>query len=171
MNGHMKESIEKAMKDGPAKKIIFMLIQVDRLHRNILDHKLKKFNLYRSQHQLLRYLLEIQTLPSQKEIADNLDISAAAVATTIKKMEKEGLVKKIPSNQDNRINLVKITAEGRKVLSQTRDIFDISDQNVIKGISNEELNITFKVLSKMGNNLIEMGAVDRAANLYKIKDD
>jgi DNA-binding MarR family transcriptional regulator len=159
------------MKNGPAKKIIFKLIQVNRLHRNILDHKLKEFKVHRSQHQLLRYLLDVNNLPSQKEIADNLDITAAAVATTIKKMEKEGLVKKTPSKQDNRINLINITPEGRKILSQTRQMFNLSDQDVIKGISKEELDIAFKVLSKMENNLIEMGAVDQAANLYKTKND
>ena len=159
------------MKNRQANKILFKIVQVDRLHRNILDHKLKEFNIYRSQHQLLRYLLDVNTLPSQKELADKLDITAAAVATTIKKMEKEGLVKKTPSKQDNRSNLINITAEGKKIMFQTRQMFDLSDQDVIQGISKEELDIAFKVLRKMEDNLIEMGTVDQAANLYKVKDD
>ena len=163
--------MDKSMKNGLAKKILFKLVQVDRLHRNILDYKLKEFNIYRSQHQLLRYLLGVNILPSQKEIAQKLDITAAAVATTIKKMEKEGLVKKTPSKQDNRINLINITAEGRRIMFQTRQMFDLSDQDVIQGISNEDLDIALKVLSKMEDNLIEMGAVDRAADFYKVKDD
>ena len=160
-----------AKKNGAAKRILFKLIQVGRLHHNILDHKVSEFKLYRSQHQLLRYLLDTKTLLSQKDISGALDISAAAVAKTIKKLEQEGLISKMPSAEDQRINLIDITKEGRKILEQTREIFDLLDQEVIRDISEEELDIMFKVLSKMEHNLLEMGAVDRAAVLYKIREE
>ena len=156
------------MNENQVKKFIFKMIQVDRLHRNVLDKQVKKFGLYRSQHQLLRYLLEINQNPSQKEIANDLDISEAAITKTLKKLAEAKLIEKKSLQNDKRTNLISITSKGKEIMLDSKKNADYVDSKIMDNISDEDIQTAFKVLRAMEDNLIKMGADDGIHKLYSL---
>ena len=53
---------------------------------------------------------------AQSELSDKLFVSAANITKIIDSMEKMSLVERLPSPHDRRVNLIRITEEGRKLL-------------------------------------------------------
>ena len=76
-------------------------MDINHLHRTILERKLNQNGLYRSQHQLLMYISDHPN-QSQKEIAKLNRISPATAAVTLKKLEKGGYIHRAADNRDNR---------------------------------------------------------------------
>ena len=74
-------------------------MDVNHLHRTILERKLNQNGLYRSQHQLLMYISDHPN-QSQKEIARLNRISPATAAVTLKKLEKGGYITRIVDQED-----------------------------------------------------------------------
>ena len=89
-------------------------MDVNHLHRTILERKLNQNGLYRSQHQLLMYISDHPN-QSQKEIARLNRISPATAAVTLKKLEKGGYIHRVADERDNRCNQICLT-EKRKLV-------------------------------------------------------
>ncbi|MBE6571036.1 MAG: MarR family transcriptional regulator [Ruminococcaceae bacterium] len=139
-------------------ELVRLFIHTDKLHRNLIEQRMSDLNLHRSQHIMLLCISAFETPPTQKDIAKKLDISAATVAVTIKKLEQAGFVTKATSDSDNRCNRVSITDEGRNILEQAKMIFENVDENMLSGLTNEELSNFVEYLKKIQANLRSDGA-------------
>jgi len=159
------------MLDFKIKALVFKMIQVDRLHRNALDRKVQGFGLHRSQHQLLRYLLKVESSKSQKEIANDLDVSQAAIAKTIKTLEQKNLIKREVSEFDKRNKLIQISEKGKEIMLKSKKNANYVDNKMLNNIAEEDLEITYKVLIAMEENLMELGAKDPVNFLYNLNDE
>jgi MarR family. len=98
---------------------------------------LDETGVYHSQHRLLM-VISHNPDASQNDIAKSMDISAAAVAVSLKKLEKRGYIKREMVKEDNRLNKIIITEKGNKVVEQSKQIFDYADQKVFEGLTEEE---------------------------------
>ena len=65
-------------------------ILTDRMHRRLFENRTAVMGVHRSQHRILMYLAKRNEAPAQKEIAEQFDVSPAAVAVTLKKLEDAG---------------------------------------------------------------------------------
>ena len=74
---------------NPMKVMIF----VSQLHRRTLEQLVGETGLHRGQHRMLMTLSEYE-FGSQTELANGLEISAATVAVSLKKLEKGGYIRK-----------------------------------------------------------------------------
>ena len=99
-------------------KIVEAFMRVGKCHRTLLEHYLNKDGLYRVQHQLLMCVYKYPDA-SQKELARIQNVSTAAVAVTLKKLEKGGYVGRIVDRDDNRYNKIRITEKGRKEVERS----------------------------------------------------
>lgn len=133
-------------------EIIHKLIQTTRLHRNVIERFAASINLHSSGHRMLMYLSLFDKIPSQKELAQHFDISSAAVATTLKKLEADGYIER-NKNQDIRYNEISITKLGKSTAAETEKYFRYVDTAALKGVSDEELDLFVKLLDKMQENL------------------
>ena len=70
--------------------IVRTLICVSHLHHSAIEGRVSKLGFHHSQHRMLMHLAKHEHIPSQKELADELGISPAAVTTTLKRLEKDG---------------------------------------------------------------------------------
>ena len=104
------------------KKIIHQLINFTVKHRRLMQYYLDETGVYQAQHRLL---MEIARNPraSQKDLARSMDISAATVAVSLKKLEKGGYIKREVDEKDNRLNKITITEKGNKVVKRSKEIF------------------------------------------------
>lgn len=134
-----------------AKDTMLKIMQTDRLHRCAVEKFAKDMGIHRSQHRLLMYLVRNDTRVSQKDIANHFDISPAAVAKSLKKLESEGYIIRNISKSDNRFNEVTITEKGRKLASDTREMFDRLDRAMFCDITEKEFEVLDGCFEKMKN--------------------
>ena len=118
---------------------IHFLLTTARLHHVLFDRLIGKYNLHRSQHRMLMYLSGQEQIPSQKQIADQFEISPAAVAVTLKKLESNGFIERITSKSDNRFNEIRITEKGRNVEEETFAYFSYIDNAMFRDFPEEEI--------------------------------
>ena len=137
------------------KGIIFQIIGFTVKHRKIMQNYLDETGVFQAQHHLLMKLHHNQNA-SQKELAASMDVSAAAIAVSLKKLEKGGYIKKEMDQGDNRLNQITITEKGNKVVEKSKQIFDSTDQKVFEGITEEEKRTLSSLLKKLEDNLTRM---------------
>ena len=142
------------------KRFVGKMMRCHRLHRSMIERYTKEAQLHRSQHEMLLYLIKRQTPPSQKEIASDFEVSAAAIAMSLKKLEQKGLIERIVNENDNRVNLITISELGREVMEHSRKLYESTDAAMLEGVTEEELNVISGVLDKFIDNLIRIGAQD-----------
>ena len=80
-----------------------MLIHVLHMHRAAAEKASEDIGLYRSQHMMLKYLIHLPYEPTQKQIAEALEISPAAVTVTLKKLESGGYISRKASERKEEI--------------------------------------------------------------------
>ncbi len=136
------------------------IMKLNRLHRSVIGDGTDEFKLRRSVNLMLIYISQCKAPPSQKDIAESFDITPAAVAMALKKMEMRGLIMRTPSESDNRINLIELSDAGRELLEKNKQRFDTADKVMLDGIDEKDLVEISKILDKMIANLVNAGAKD-----------
>lgn len=101
-------------------------------------------------------------MPSQKELADQLHVSPATVATSLKSLERNGYVERRADSTDSRRNLVTVTEKALDALEQSKRIFRRVDEAMFAGFSPEEVECLLGYHRRMLENLYAMGG-DRDA--------
>jgi DNA-binding MarR family transcriptional regulator len=135
--------------------LVHQLIGFAIKHRKIMLNYLAETGVYHSQHRLL---MEISHYPnvSQNDIARMMDVSAATIAVSLKKLEKEGYINKEMDEGDNRLNKITITEKGNRIVEQSRQIFESTDRKVFEGFTEEEKSTLSFLLQKLDANLGKM---------------
>ena len=130
-------------------------ICADITHRKAIERWATDAGMHRSQHRMLLYLSKKESSPSQKELAEKFDISPAAVAVTLKKLEADGFIERGKSAElaDSRFNKIKITELGRQATLQSRKYFQHVDAEAFRDFSDEELDTLTSLLERMQKNL------------------
>ncbi len=134
-----------------------LFIRVSRMHHAEVERQVSCLRIHHSQHRMLMYLYQCTDNPSQREVADALGISSAAVTVTLKGLEREGYVARSMTEEDNRRNQVSITDAGRRKIEESGAIFDSVDRAVFAGFSDDEVDAFSALLTRMYENLQAMG--------------
>lgn len=140
------------MTDTKLSKAIDMMIRTDHMHKALIDSRVRTLGIHRTQHRILMHLARHDKLPSQKELADCLDVTPAAITVTLKKIEKDGYVEKT-LGQDNRYNELRITEKGRELVKKTKKIFSEADSSMFEGFTDDELDTYVSCLEKLQENI------------------
>ncbi len=135
----------------------------NRLHMKVFDKCLGSLNIRRSQHRILMYLARTGPAVSQKDMASEFEISPAAVAVTLKKLEEGGFIERTAHENDNRYNSVNITSKGLDVVNTTREAFLKVDMLMFEELTSDELETLSICLDKMHGSLKRMYDSDKTA--------
>lgn len=138
------------------------LMQINRLHYCAAEKRMRKAGIHRSQHMLLMYLYHAGHCPSQKEIAKRFEISPAAVAVGLKKLESGGYISRVCCENDNRLNEITLTDKGREIVALSKQAFEELDEQVYAGLTEEEMTALSRMLEKIQKNLKELTGKDEA---------
>lgn len=95
------------------KECIELLYNLKTLDKKLLDLFEKKIGLSLTRFQIIKYLHEV-SFSTSKQIANNLEIDAAAVTRHIKILEKEGYVIKRRNENNNREVLVELSEKAHE---------------------------------------------------------
>lgn len=138
-----------------SQQLIKKMMHINRMHRRIIEKKVSKLGLHRSQHMVLMYLARHSDGVSQKDIAEHFDISPAAVAVTLKKLETGGYIVRNSAEDDSRKNNVSFTEKGKEIADKSRKIFSEVDSAMTKTLSDDEYETINSCFEKMKQCLSE----------------
>ena len=132
-------------------RIIHLMGVTDRTLKRSISKKVENTGVYRSQHRLLMILGKHPDC-SQTELAERLEISPAAVAVSLKKLEKSGFISRQCQENDNRVNQVVITEKGWKIIDLSTQYFKEMENAFLSDFSEEELKQLQSFLERMIKN-------------------
>ena len=123
--------------------------------RRKLDMFFSKQEFSGSQGRTLHFLLAQTEDVFQKDIEEEYSIRPSTATELLKQMEKSGLIVREPVPYDNRLK--KIVLTDKALIHKQQVINDLTEleENLTKGISEEDMKIFFKVMEKMMDNLSE----------------
>ena len=154
-----KKREEFPFSDSPYMTAMRKLTRIMRRHHACVDRQIGDLGIHHGQHRMLIQLTNPDiSHPSQKELAEILGISPAAVATSLKRLEREGYVSRSMTDEDNRRNEIRITEQGLRKVAESREIFESVDRATFAGFSEEEMNTLLGFLSRIDQNLDNAGA-------------
>ncbi|WP_346876414.1 MULTISPECIES: MarR family transcriptional regulator [unclassified Clostridium] len=90
---------------------------------------------------------------SQKELSDYMDIKESSMVRLIDRMEKEELVERRKGSEDRRITKIILTDKGKFLKEELMPRGQAFQDDVLKGISKENLEIFKEVLQRMTDNI------------------
>ncbi|WP_346935047.1 MarR family transcriptional regulator [Clostridium sp.] len=90
---------------------------------------------------------------SQKELSDYMDIKESSMVRLIDRMEKEELVERRKDSEDRRITKIILTDRGKFLKEELMPIGQEFQNDVVKGISKENLEVFKAVLQRMTYNI------------------
>lgn len=140
-------------KDVRKRREVGLIIQANRLHRSAIEKNLDHLKMRRSQHMLLMLISRSSDDSSQKELAEKLQITPAAVAMTLKKLEQSGYIYRETCESDNRFNRTVILPKGEEIVRVSEESFTAVDDAMFDGISEEELSCFIRTMEKINGNL------------------
>ena len=137
-------------------------MQLEKLSKKMaLVHALRRTALNRERERLNQKLIPVPLMAyvlehpgcTQGEIAAWLYISAASVATSCKRLEKEGLLERRVDPVNRRKNQLYVTDEGHALTLEKRAMFERINERAFAGIDEGDARAFARVLDKMLDNL------------------
>jgi DNA-binding MarR family transcriptional regulator len=145
-------------------RIGFLVHDVSRLRRTVLDKALKPAGVTRSQWWVLANLSRYHSSGGmmQTELAKVMDVGKVTLGGLIDRLEAAGYVSRRPDPSDRRAKRVVLTPEGSRLLGEIQVIGRGVNDRTLAGISKADIACTEEVLHKMKQKLINMDAVPGA---------
>lgn len=90
---------------------------------------------------------------SQKEISENLHISASTVAVSMKRLEKAGIIERKSAEKDQRKICIYLTDQGKALIEKAKSQVEKSEEIVFQGFSESEICLMKRFFDQMIANL------------------
>ena len=160
-----------AKEDHPF-RIGFLIHDVSRLRRTVVDKALRPMGVTRSQWWVLANLSRHNgDGMMQTELAKVMDVGKVTLGGLIDRLETTGLLKRLADPSDRRAKRVVMTPRGTKLLADIQGIAAQVNAQIMNGISRSDISRTETVLYKMKQQLISMDAVPGGSNSNPAEDD
>ncbi len=133
----------------------FLIHDVSRLRRIVVDRALKPLGLTRSQWWVLAFLSRRDGM-TQTALAADLDLTKVAIGGLIDRMETAAFVERRADERDARARRVYLTRAGQKLVSTIRESVDAVEADILAGVTEDELDAAAIVLVKIKSRLLEL---------------
>lgn len=143
---HKYRSNRNRLDAGIGQEDITLLIgKVRALGLKMTDARLARFNLDLRHYSILS-ALESAAAPSQRELADYLNLEPRRAMTLVDNLESRKLVVRKTDPADRRSNMIEMTDKGREILSHCRNIVKTAEEDYLSVLSPEENETLRKTL-------------------------
>jgi MarR family transcriptional regulator for hemolysin len=123
--------------------ILSRLSKVNRLFAQVIEGKLAPMGISYQEMRIVGLLMG-ETNITQKALAQKLSVRAATLSVAISKLETQGLVKRVPSKTDKRVNYLQLIRD--KKIAKVDTLLTALETEMTQGISTEDLHTTSRVL-------------------------
>ena len=144
----------------------FLIHDVSRLRRIVVDRALKPLGITRSQWWVLAFLSRRDGM-TQTALAGDLDLTKVAVGGLIDRMEVAGFVERLADKRDARARRVFLTPAGKKLVDTIRESVDTVETDILTSVTEADLDQAARVLKAIKERLLEIvgGDSDAAAGI------
>ncbi len=123
-----------------------------RTHRRTMHRYFQSIGLFNG-HPIMLFRIRQRPGLTQKELAEEMEISAASVAISVKRMEAAGLIERRRDETDARIIHLYLTPEGQKMDAACGKGRDFMIRTMYRDLTDEEKQTLYSLLEKMTDNL------------------
>ncbi len=127
-------------------------VQLTHLYYRNTFRNLSEIGIHPKQIPLL-ILLDKKDGMSQREISEELHISAPTVAVSMKRMEKAGIIERKSDEHDQRMVRIYLTARGRETIEKSKKCVEDNEKTVFAGFSESEMCLMKRFFDQMIKNL------------------
>ena len=117
-----------------------------------IESKMKDLPITRVQYLALHHLKTHKDL-TQKDLVSHMNLKEASVARLLDRMEEQDLVKRCVSLNDRRVHTIAISVKGDYLETHVNILMEQFEKCATQGISEEELEIYFAVMTKILENI------------------
>ena len=143
----------------------FLIHDVSRLRRTVVDKALRPLGVTRSQWWVLANLSRHNAGGMmQTELSKVMDVGKVTLGGLIDRLEAGGYVERQPEPGDRRAKRVVMTPKGIKLLGRIQKIGRVVNAEIMTGISVNDILRAERVLHRMKQRLIAMDAVPGSSN-------
>lgn len=144
----------------------FLIHDVSRLRRIVVDRALKPLGITRSQWWVLAFLSRRDGM-TQTALAGDLDLTKVAIGGLIDRMENAGFVERRADERDARARRVFLTRAGQKLVATIRENVDAVETDILTAVTENELDDAARALVKIKARLLDMvgGDVEGGADI------
>lgn len=133
----------------------FLIHDVSRMRRIVVDRALKPLGITRSQWWVLAFLSRRDGM-TQSALAADLDLTKVAIGGLIDRMESSGFVERRVDGRDARARRIFLTRAGQRLVARIREAVDVVETDITRAVSEEELEQAGRVLVKIKATLMEL---------------
>jgi DNA-binding MarR family transcriptional regulator len=139
----------------------FLIHDVSRLRRIVVDRALKPLGITRSQWWVLAFLSRHDGM-TQTSLANDLDLTKVAIGGLLDRMEASGFVERRSDPSDGRARRVYLTAAGKDLVVTIRENVEAVEVGILAKIPAADLDHAAETLVTLKATLLEMVEADDA---------
>jgi DNA-binding MarR family transcriptional regulator len=133
----------------------FLIHDVSRLRRVVVDRALKPLGVTRSQWWVLAFLSRRDGM-TQTALAADLDLTKVAIGGLLDRMEAAGFVERRVDQRDGRIRRVYLTPAGSRFVGKIRGDVEQIEQEILTDVSDEDLQVAAQTLIAIKRRLLSL---------------
>ena len=133
----------------------FLIHDVSRLRRVVVDRSLKPLGITRSQWWVLAFLSRRDGM-TQTALAADLDLTKVAIGGLLDRMEAAGFIERRADRNDGRARRVYLTRAGAKMVNTIREHVEAVELEILSRVPEEQLNQAADTLRTLKDTLLEM---------------
>jgi DNA-binding MarR family transcriptional regulator len=139
----------------------FLIHDVSRLRRIVVDRALKPLGITRSQWWVLAFLSRHDGM-TQTSLANDLDLTKVAIGGLLDRMEASGNVERRSDPSDGRARRVYLTDSGKRLVTTIRENVEAVEVGILAKIPEADLDHAAETLVALKATLLEMVEADEA---------
>lgn len=125
--------------------ITFLINDISRICRQIVDQQMRKVGLTRAQWYLLNYIYLYEGI-TQQELVNILDMSKSAVAHQISTLRAKGWISRDQNESDGRSFRIYLTESKRLIAKKLITLGDMTLVPIVERLNSEEISTVIRVL-------------------------
>lgn len=137
----------------------FLIHDVSRLRRVVVDRALKPLGITRSQWWVLAFLSRRDGM-TQTALASDLDLTKVAIGGLLDRMDASGFVERRADANDGRARRVYLTRAGGKLVATIRESVEQIELQILEKVPEEVLNQAAAALLVIKETLLELAGND-----------
>ncbi|CAM4439258.1 MULTISPECIES: MarR family winged helix-turn-helix transcriptional regulator [Paenibacillus] len=129
-----------------------LFVVLSKAYKSLMDHAvrdMKSHGLASAEFMVLEVLYHRTRIPLQ-QIGEKILVTSGSITYNIDKLEKRGLLKRVPCDEDRRVTYAEITEAGRELFDDIFPKHVASIHGLMGGLDEDEKKQTIELLKKLG---------------------
>lgn len=129
-----------------------LFVVLSKAYRSLMDQAvkdMKSYGLASAEFMVLEVLYHRTRIPLQ-QIGEKILVTSGSITYNIDKLEKKGLLKRVPCSEDRRVTYAEITDAGRELFDEIFPRHVASIHDLMGGLNTGEKKQAIELLKKLG---------------------